>query len=121
LYAAAAAQEDSALAQRLARRASGTHPSLPLARYAGLYRDPAYGDLRVRVEGGRLVATVGPRLAGDLEHWNWDTFRLRFREPGDRGDNFLTFALGPDGTPETATIEGLHPFHRVEEPAAGTR
>ncbi|HEU4885581.1 MAG TPA: serine hydrolase [Longimicrobium sp.] len=121
LYAHEEANADSTLARRLARRTQGTRPTLPLERYAGLYREPAYGDLRVRVEAGHLVATLGPRLTGDLEHWNWDTFRVRYREPSHRGPGFLTFALGPDGTPETATFEGLRPYRRVEQPTPGSR
>lgn len=118
LYAAADSGAKARLAARLAQRVRGTRPTLPLARYAGTYADSVYGELRVRVENGRLVAAVGPRLVADLEHWNWDTFRVHFREPGDQGDNFVTFALAPDGTVSTATIEGLEPFHRVEQPPA---
>ncbi|HEX6750673.1 MAG TPA: serine hydrolase [Longimicrobium sp.] len=117
LYAAADSNARAAFAERLKLRARGTRPSLPLARYAGVYADSAHGELRVRLENGKLVAAVGPRLVADLEHWNWDTFRARFREPGDNGENFITFALAADGSVSTATIEGLEPYHRVEEPS----
>jgi hypothetical protein len=41
-----------ARARREAERVEGTRPSLPVERYAGIYADSLYGDLRVEVEGG---------------------------------------------------------------------
>ena len=118
LYGALSAQQKAIDAARLARRVKGTRPSVPLAGYAGTYANALYGDLRVSLEGGRLVARLGPRMTMDLEHWSWDTFRGRSRGPWDDGDAFVTFSLGTDGTVETATIEGLDPFHRTDPPRA---
>jgi len=115
LYGAAENAGRAARARRLAQRARGTRPSLPLARYAGVYNDTVHGDLRVRVENGRLVAAFGASLTADLEHWNYDTFRVRFHEAGDQGDNYVTFSLGPDGSVRAATVEGLPPFRRVAD------
>ncbi|HEX8694783.1 MAG TPA: serine hydrolase, partial [Longimicrobium sp.] len=109
LYAAAGRQRESV-------RVTGTRPTLPLARYAGTYADSLYGDLRVRLEGGRLVAALGPRLAGTLEHRAYDTFAIRWSDAG-LGESTVTFSLDARGTVAAATVDG-RPFARAAEPAA---
>jgi CubicO group peptidase (beta-lactamase class C family) len=88
----------AAEAAHRAARATGSRPSLPLARYAGRYRDAWYGEASIQAEGDRLVLRFSrsPSLTGDLEHWHYDTFVSRWR---DRTvpDAFVTFALRPDG------------------------
>ncbi|MBV9107964.1 MAG: serine hydrolase, partial [Gemmatimonadetes bacterium] len=112
LYAAADSAEKAQLATRLAARVRGTRPSLPLERYAGVYADSLYGDLRIRVDNGHLVAALGPRLVGDLEPWNRDTFRIRYRLAGDNGNNWMSFALAPDGSVASVSIEGVDEVFR---------
>lgn len=75
-------------------------PSLPLAKYACIYTDPWYGDVSIRLEGGKLVLRMEhtPGLVGDLEHWQHDTFVARWRDREMRADAFVTFALNPDGS-----------------------
>ena len=48
-------------------------PSLPLARYAGTYRDAWYGDIDIADEGGKLTIRFSktPLLVGDLEHYQY--------------------------------------------------
>src|SRR5437870_8163452 len=60
---------DSTLKATRAERDSTSRPSLPLARYAGSYRDDLYGDATVAFENGRLVLRFGrsPAFVGDLE------------------------------------------------------
>src|SRR5207342_3119795 len=41
--------------KHLAARKPNAPPSLPLAQYAGTYRDPWYGDINITNEGGKLV------------------------------------------------------------------
>jgi CubicO group peptidase (beta-lactamase class C family) len=85
-----------------AGRDSTAGPSLPLARYAGTYRDPWYGDVTVAQEGRGLSIrfTRTPVLAGDLVHWQYDTFLVRWRDRELRADAYATFWLNPDGTVE---------------------
>jgi CubicO group peptidase (beta-lactamase class C family) len=84
--------------QAAAARARNTRPSLPLARYAGPYTDPLYGDASLAVEKGRLVLRFAhsPLLTADLEHWHHDTFVARPRERTS-ADAFVTFTLDPAG------------------------
>jgi hypothetical protein len=58
------------------------------------------------VEGGKLVMrfTKSPALVGDLEHWQYDTFLVRWRERELRADAYVTFSLNPDGTIEEAKM-----------------
>jgi CubicO group peptidase (beta-lactamase class C family) len=81
-------------------RDSTAGPSLPLARYAGTYRDPWYGDVRVIQEKDRLAIRFipTPLLIGDLVHWQHDTFLARWRDRELRADAYVTFWLNPDGT-----------------------
>jgi hypothetical protein len=80
-------------------RDSTTGPSLPLARYAGTYRDPWYGDVKIAEEKSGLVIrfTRTPSLVGDLVHWQHDTFLARWRDRELRADAYATFWLNADG------------------------
>jgi CubicO group peptidase (beta-lactamase class C family) len=93
-----------------AARATTSKPSLPLAGYAGRYRDAWYGEATIAVEGDHLVLTFSrsASLTGPLEHWHYDTFVARWR---DRTvpDAFVTFALRPDGTIDQIKMEAFSP------------
>jgi len=108
----AAAEFDEAAFQ--ARLDSSRHrdagPSLPLAGYAGTYRDVWYGDVTLGEEGGHLVIRFvpSPAFTGDLEHWQYDTFRVHWREPS-LPDAWVTFSLRPDGTVESAKMAAVSP------------
>ena len=83
----------------VAARVQGTKPSLELARYAGGYRDRMYGDLSIAQENGKLVLRFShsPSFTADLEHWQYDTFRLHWRDPMSWPKGFLTFSLDAKG------------------------
>lgn len=98
-------------AKLTAGRAAASTPSLPLAAYAGTYRDAWYGDVTLTLEGERLVIrfSATPSLVGDLEHFQHDTFIARFRDRELRADAFITFALTPRGTIRDARMEAVSP------------
>ncbi len=81
----------------------GTTPSLPLAHYAGTYTDSLYGTAVVRLEGKTLVVGFGPKSVGDLEHWNYESFMLHWRDVY-RGRQLVTFRIAADGI-----VEALSP------------
>ena len=85
-------------------------PSLPLAQYAGRYSDEWYGDVTLALDGGHLVLrwSHSPSATADLEHWQYDTFRARMREP-TVADAFVTFAIGADGKVERMTMLPFYP------------
>ena len=86
--------------QAAAARDSLSKPSLPLAKYAGTYRDPWYGDVAIENAAGGLVIRMVPTpgLVGDLVPWQYDTFLARWRDREMRADAFVTFALNPDAS-----------------------
>ena len=87
-----------------AKRVTGTKPTLPLARYAGVYADSLYGDVTVTAAGDGLRLKVGT-LEGSLEHWQYDTFRIVWDNRW-QGKELLTFVLGTDGAPSRVEIDG---------------
>jgi len=101
-----AAQTVETLKKASAARDTNSKPSLALEKYAMTYRDAWYGDIDIALEGGKLVIrfTKSPQLVGDLEHWQYDTFLVRWRERELRADAYVTFDLNPDGTIEQAKM-----------------
>ncbi len=75
-------QEQEVEQARWAGHQSGTTPSLPLDRYAGVYRDVKVDEIYVELVEGRLVLRFRhtPAFVADLVHWHFDTFRLNWRD-----------------------------------------
>lgn len=94
-----------------AARDSSSRPSLPLARYAGTYEDAWYGNVAISMESDKLVLRFchTPGMVGDLEHWHYDTFFVRWRDRELRADAFVTFALTPAGTIDHAKMQAVSP------------
>jgi CubicO group peptidase (beta-lactamase class C family) len=92
-------------------RAPDSKPSLPLEKYAGVYNDAWYGPITIRAENGGLVITFDhtPRMIGDLQNWQHDTFKAHWRDRTIE-DAFLTFALNPDGTIDSAKMAAVSPL-----------
>jgi CubicO group peptidase (beta-lactamase class C family) len=104
--------KDAAEAMKAAEsaRAADSKPSLPFEKYAGAYNDAWYGSITIRGENGGLVITFDhtPSMIGDLQHWQYDTFKAHWR---DRtiADAFVTFSLKPDGSIESARMAAVSP------------
>jgi CubicO group peptidase (beta-lactamase class C family) len=101
--------EDEAHAKEMARqqgasaaRAAQSQPSLPLAAYDGDYQDQWYGTASIRHVGGKQLLTFSrtPDLSGELEHYQHDTFIVRWKERNFNADAYVSFALNPDGSIE---------------------
>ena len=77
----------------------GSKPSLPLDGYAGTYRDPWYGDIKVAKQDGKLVMSFSKtaQLTGTLVPWQHDTFIARWNDRSRNGDAFVNFTLDPGG------------------------
>ncbi len=114
-YSLSTARDDSLLAARERRtvmqRDSLSRPSLPLERYAGDYEDAWYGTISIAREGNGLVMRFShsPAMVGDIEHWQYDTFIVRWRDRELRADAFVTFALTSQGTIDRATMKAVSP------------
>jgi hypothetical protein len=102
-----------------ASKVPNTKPSLPLSAYAGTYSGEMFGDAKVSEEQGNLVLRFlpSPYFVGDLEHWHFDTFRVKWRDtivyPFPRG--FVTFNLGAQGKVNEMKIDVPNPDFDFKE------
>jgi CubicO group peptidase (beta-lactamase class C family) len=118
--AKAAKERDEAETKRIeAARVLNTKPSLPLSAYAGTYGGAMYGDARITEENGHLVVRLlpSPAYVGDLEHWHFDTFRIKWRDsvvyPYPRG--WVTFTLDPQGKVSDMKLDVPNPDFDFKE------
>lgn len=97
--AKADAGADDSWTKLLAIRDAKSKPSLPLAKYTGTWRDPWYGDVLITQDGKGLAMQFSrtPALNGRLEHWQHDSFIVRWKDRTLNADAFVYFALEPDG------------------------
>jgi CubicO group peptidase (beta-lactamase class C family) len=107
----AAQSTTNANEQAASARDAASKPSLPLAKYAGTYRDAWYGDVTISSVGNGLAIQFEktPLLAGTLEHWQHDTFVARWKDRELRADAFVTFSLNPDGTTDRVLMRAVSP------------
>ncbi|HEX6184792.1 MAG TPA: serine hydrolase [Pyrinomonadaceae bacterium] len=116
---AAREREEAEEKRTEAARVPDTKPSLPLSAYAGTYGGVMYGDAKVTEEQGRLVVRLlpSPAYVGDLEHWHFDTFRIKWRDsvvyPYPRG--WVTFVLDPQGKVSEMKIDVPNPDFDFKE------
>ena len=116
---AAREREEAEAKKAESARVPGTRPSLPLSAYAGTYGGVMYGDAKVTEEQGRLVVRLvpSPAYVGDLEHWHFDTFRIKWRDsvvyPYPRG--WVTFVLDPRGKVSEMKIDVPNPDFDFKE------
>jgi CubicO group peptidase (beta-lactamase class C family) len=88
-------------------RAAKSQPSLPLAAYEGEYQDPWYGLVTITREGKKQVMRFAktPDLVGELEHFQHDSFIVRWRQRNFNADAYVSFALNPDGSIERVKMK----------------
>lgn len=96
------------------KQRADTHPSRELAAYAGTYRNRAYGDVVVSLEGDHLALQFYT-FKSALTHLQYDTFAADLAGLG--GKTRATFYLNEDGDVTKLTAEGLE-FERVNARAA---
>jgi hypothetical protein len=95
-------QAKKAEQKKEAERVKGTSPSLALAKYAGKYDSEMYGEASVTEETGKLVVHYGP-MVGNLEHWNYDTFRANLTD-AVLGKVMVLFTLNTAGKVDEMTL-----------------
>ncbi len=100
---------DEAWAKHQSARDKGSRPSLPLAGYTGTFRDRWYGDMQVSAAGKglRLRFTKTAQLSGRLEHWQHDTFIVRWDDRSLNADAFVNFSLDPDGKVREVRMQSI--------------
>jgi CubicO group peptidase (beta-lactamase class C family) len=114
-FKAVADQEEKDAAETMKKAAgardANSKPSLPLERYAGVYNDAWYGPITIRMQDGGLTISFDhtPGMIGDLQHWQQDTFKAHWRTRTIE-DAFITFALNPDGSIDSAKMAAVSPL-----------
>ncbi|RDS85812.1 serine hydrolase [Dyella psychrodurans] len=103
---------DESWKKHLASRDADSKLSLPLASYAGTYRDPWYGDIVVTNENGKLRLRFSKtrQLIGTMEPWQHDTFIVRWDDRALNADAFVNFALDSDGHVREVRMEPVSPL-----------
>lgn len=95
----------------------GTHPSLPLDRYAGTYADSTYGTVTVTLANGILRARFGNWDIGELQPASYDGFRSRKTDPL-QGITDVTFI--PDGAGHISAVQLFGQAFPRATPSDGT-
>jgi CubicO group peptidase (beta-lactamase class C family) len=114
--ASASAAEDKAaeIAQEKAFQA-GPAP-LPLSDYVGTYSNELYGKIDIRLEHDKLGLHVSKRFVGELKHWDYDTFQVRW-DYAYLGKEYATFGTDARGRPVSLMLPGFATYQRL--PADG--
>lgn len=101
-------------AEAMTPKGGGAPPTLPLAAYAGTYRDPWYGTVTVTLAGKgkkaglKIAFDKTPALKGALETFDGDTFKTRFDDRAQE-DAFVVFTVR-DGAVTGATMRAVSPL-----------
>jgi len=101
------AKEAARVKGEASSRAASSKPSLALAAYAGEYEDAWYGKMNVARSGNKLVMSFSrtPDLTGEMEHFQHDTFIVRWKERNFNADAYVTFSLDHDGSIERVRMK----------------
>lgn len=97
------------------KRTPGTHPSRELSAYVGAYQNALYGDAEVVMENQKLALHFHS-IKGDLDHFQYDTFVVKFGEK-----TRLSFCLDKDGTVTAFTVNGMEFKRAAAAAAAGNK
>ena len=100
-----------ALLKRQTSTPARVGPSLPLERYAGEFADAWYGGVAIAHRDGRLTLDFKqtPGMSGELKHWQYDTFRVDWRDPLIE-PAYVTFALQADGGIDRISMRAISPL-----------
>ncbi len=112
--------------KKATRRRPGTAPAHKLDEYAGDYRHPGYGDLKVTLKGTQLGFLYNG-IATPLSHWHYETFNGGKAEDPTFEDMKLTFRTDVNGNvvgvavPFEASLDDIYfakkPDARLSDPA----
>ncbi len=95
------------------KRVLGTRPSLALESYVGTYDNETYGPATVKLENGKLMLRFYPSYTGELQHWNYDSFRVIWSDHTLDKD-MISFTLGSDGKVTEVRWQGFTTFQKAK-------
>ena len=104
MYGEMRAQGIAARKRARKSRVENTAPSLSLDAYTGTYTDSLWGEVTISMVQGALHLTAD-QLEGDLEHWQYDTFTVRWAKAW-MGTGRASFRLNSAGRASTLVFRG---------------
>lgn len=106
------AEANAGVSKASGQRDAASKPSLPLAKYAGRYRDPWYGDVFIDEKDGKLWMrfTHSPALTGVMEHFQYDTFIAHWNDRTLDADAYVAFSLNSDGSISSVKMKAISPL-----------
>lgn len=84
----------------------------PLADYVGTYSNDLYGEVDIRLDRDKLTLHVSQRYMGELKHWDYDTFQVRW-DYAYLGKSYATFGSDARGRPVSINLPGFATYLRV--------
>jgi len=103
------AEKQSDLAMQASQADKDSTPSLPLTSYAQTYIDNWYGEIVISLENNKLMMQFAntPALHGSLEHYQHNTFIVRWDDRTLEADAYVNFNLNPDGSINFVSMEAV--------------
>jgi CubicO group peptidase (beta-lactamase class C family) len=103
------AREQARLAEAAANVDKNSTPSLALKDYAKAYIDNWYGEIHITEKKDKLTMQFGhtPELRGQLEHYQHNTFIVRWDDRTLEADAFVNCNLNPDGSSNYVTMKAV--------------
>lgn len=92
-------------------RAKNTEPALALKAYTGTYSGELYGDAKVSLIDGKLKIQLepSPKFHSVMEHWHYDTFKIKFEEFPSLPRGWVNFIIDRDGKVQEMRIDVPNP------------
>ncbi|MGA9574720.1 MAG: serine hydrolase, partial [Lysobacterales bacterium] len=109
LYAERREQAQAHWNETKQKRLKNTKPGLPIDAYAGLYRHPALGDIRIEGSGSNMQLRT-TLVSFEMSHWHLDTFLVEYKVW--EFHEFATFNIDPQGSITSVNVFG-EKFDRV--------
>jgi CubicO group peptidase (beta-lactamase class C family) len=103
------AKEQKRLAKAAESVDKNSAHSLVLREYAQTYVDDWYGEIHISYKNNKLHMQFGntPELTGTLEHYQHNTFIVRWHDRTLEADAFVNFNLNEDGGINYATMKAV--------------
>lgn len=98
-------------AEKEEKRNKLSKPSLVHEKYCGTYGGDLYGDATITIKNGKLFIQFlpSPDFASALEHWQYDTFVVEFKNFISLPKGKVTFMLNEDGEVKSFVINVPNP------------
>ena len=86
-------------------------PTLPLEKYCGTYGGDLYGNATVTLKDGKLVLQFvpAPDFVSTLEHWQYDTFEVEFKNFPSLPRGKVNFTIDENGNVNELFVDVPNP------------